>query len=194
RGPIPPGFEGDINTLPSHSFVTYVRIVTQAEWDASPQLPPDGGGASGVAAQVLHQANLRNNPQTRRIWGGNGINFPGYDSSGFVIAVYREAGVTLPTQGSGGMGHQIFTALSAQGKIHQTGQPGDIVFWRNGPNGTIMHSGIYTGNRTQIHMSGPAGNFIGHDLGAGHMRTTTWHSATLLWSNQPHTFAGFGRP
>ncbi|MCL2587705.1 MAG: N-acetylmuramoyl-L-alanine amidase, partial [Firmicutes bacterium] len=47
RGPIPPGFEGDINTLPSHSFVTYVRIVTQAEWDANPpqepQLPPGDG-------------------------------------------------------------------------------------------------------------------------------------------------------
>jgi len=52
RGPIPPGFEGDINTLPSHSFVTYVRIVTQAEWDAN---PPQGGGSQGGGQQPPDQ-------------------------------------------------------------------------------------------------------------------------------------------
>jgi cell wall-associated NlpC family hydrolase len=68
----------------------------------------------------------------RYVWGGTGTS--GFDCSGFVGWVYRQAGVSLPRTS-----RQIYSAVDHISK--SSARPGDLFFVRNS-SGSIYHVGI----------------------------------------------------
>ena len=88
---------------------------------------------------------------TRYVWGGTSPT-SGFDCSGFVQYVYRQAGYgELPRQ-SAAM-YNATTRVSAEDV-----KPGDLVFFNDNGKGGVSHVGIYTGDGQMIHTGGnPAG-------------------------------------
>jgi cell wall-associated NlpC family hydrolase len=79
------------------------------------------------------------------IFGGEGPY--GYDCSGLTMMAYRYAGIYI---GSHSVNNQWYTAAS-RGQIVSYGdrQPGDLIFWGDGP-GDFYHIGIYIGGGMMI--------------------------------------------
>jgi cell wall-associated NlpC family hydrolase len=79
------------------------------------------------------------------IFGGEGPY--GYDCSGLTMMAYRYAGIYI---GSHSVNNQWYTAAS-RGQIVSYGnrQPGDLIFWGDGP-GDFYHVGIYIGGGMMI--------------------------------------------
>lgn len=92
-------------------------------------------GASGAAGEVLDYA--KQFIGTPYVWGGTTPN--GFDCSGLVQYVFRQAGVNLPrvSADQAKAGTAVKDVASAR--------PGDLVFWR-GSNGNPNHIGIYVGD------------------------------------------------
>jgi len=171
------------------TLIGEIRILSPGD----PGLNNSGGsgdvGGLGERGTILGEAHYRIG--SPRVWGGRGTNNPhgGYDSSGLVIAVFRDSGIALNTSGSSGrVGENIFNNLNAAGRIHQTGQAGDIIFWRNA-QGHIQHSGIFLGGSTKIHSPGPGGAYVGQLIPGWYVQQTTF--AGNSWGGM--TIAGFGR-
>ncbi len=80
------------------------------------------------------------------IWGGTSLTY-GADCSGFVQSVYAAFGIQLPrlAQEQGAVGMKIQSVDAAQ--------PGDVVYWADGP-----HVGIYLGNGQVAQCSGNSSN------------------------------------
>lgn len=78
----------------------------------------------------------------RYVWGGNNLS-TGVDCSGFVQAIYKQFGISLPRvskeQAKRG------TAVSSANK-----KVGDLIFYANS-SGIIDHVGIYIGNNQIVH-------------------------------------------
>ncbi len=80
-------------------------------------------------------------------WGGTGAN--GFDCSGLVQVAFTRAGVNLPrTTGDQARRGQMIRRDSIQ--------PGDLVFFGDGPN-SINHVGIATGSGGFVHASSSRG-------------------------------------
>ncbi|MCL5256843.1 MAG: C40 family peptidase [Chloroflexi bacterium] len=78
---------------------------------------------------------------TPYVWGGT--TPAGFDCSGFVYYVYKQAGVPIP--------RDIYGQLAAGRRIDRNNlMPGDIVFFQNTYKAGLSHVGIYVGG----------GNFI----------------------------------
>lgn len=86
----------------------------------------------GFAAQHL---------DTPYVWGGTTPN--GFDCSGLVQYVFKQAGIDLPRTSA--EQSQVGTAVSNL----ESAKPGDLVFWR-GTSNRPNHIGIYVGNNTMI--------------------------------------------
>jgi cell wall-associated NlpC family hydrolase len=75
------------------------------------------------------------------VWGGESSQ--GFDCSGLVQAVYREAGVSLP---------RVAQSQYDAGPAVSPGQavvPGDLVFFGTGP-GDVSHVGMYVGDGLMV--------------------------------------------
>lgn len=122
---------------------------------AAPAAPAPGGGGGGggggsVGApngSVVDNAISYARAQLGKpyIFGGEGPG--GYDCSGLTMMAYRYAGVYI---GSHSVNNQWYTAAS-RGQIVSYGnrQPGDLIFWGDGP-GDFYHVGIYIGGGMMI--------------------------------------------
>lgn len=103
-----------------------------------------GVGVSDVRVELVEYAKqFVGNPY---VWGGTSLT-KGADCSGFVLAVFKEFGVSLP--------HYSGSQAKQGTKISTSElQPGDLVFYTNS-SGTINHVAIYIGNGQVIHASSP---------------------------------------
>ena len=109
-----------------------------------------GGGGGSVGApngSVVDNAISYARAQLGKpyIFGGEGPY--GYDCSGLTMMAYRYAGIYI---GSHSVNNQWYTAAS-RGQIVSYGdrQPGDLIFWGDGP-GDFYHIGIYIGGGMMI--------------------------------------------
>lgn len=104
-----------------------------------------GMGVSDVRVELCEYAKqFVGNPY---VWGGTSLT-NGADCSGFVLAVYKKFGVSLPHYS----GSQATSGTSIS---FSEIQPGDLIFYANS-SGTINHVAIYIGNNQVIHASSPS--------------------------------------
>ncbi|XKH50437.1 LysM peptidoglycan-binding domain-containing protein [Chryseomicrobium palamuruense] len=75
------------------------------------------------------------------VWGGS--TPAGFDCSGFIHYVYKQAGISVPRTNSKGM--------DARSYYLDQPQVGDLVFFANTYTSGISHLGIYIGNNQFIH-------------------------------------------
>jgi LysM repeat protein len=102
------------------------------------QTPPSS--ASFSATTLLNEAT--SHIGTPYVWGGSSVG--GFDCSGFIYYVFKEAGA------------KDVKRLSSEGYYSRsyyvnTPQPGDLVFFENTYKKGISHLGIYVGNNEFIH-------------------------------------------
>jgi cell wall-associated NlpC family hydrolase len=107
--------------------------------DSTTTAPPNG---NAVDAAISYARAQLGKPY---IFGGEGPY--GYDCSGLTMMAYRYAGIYI---GSHSVNNQWYTAAS-RGQIVSYGdrQPGDLIFWGDGP-GDFYHIGIYIGGGMMI--------------------------------------------
>ncbi|WP_409252152.1 LysM peptidoglycan-binding domain-containing protein [Bacillus sp. SCS-153A] len=74
-------------------------------------------------------------------WGGSSAG--GFDCSGFIYYVYKEAGMNISRQSSGGYYNRSYYVDKPE--------PGDLVFFENTYKKGISHVGIYVGDNKFIH-------------------------------------------
>ena len=100
-----------------------------------------GEGVSDIRVELCEFAKQYvGNPY---VWGGTSLT-KGADCSGFVLAVFKEYGISLPHHS--GSQAQEGTAISVSEVL-----PGDLIFYGNGS--TINHVAIYIGNGQVVHAS-----------------------------------------
>lgn len=104
--------------------------------------PPPAPNGSAVDNAISYARAQLGKPY---IFGGEGPY--GYDCSGLTMMAYRYAGIYI---GSHGVNSQWYTA-AGRGQIVSYGdrQPGDLIFWGDGP-GDFYHIGIYIGGGQMI--------------------------------------------
>jgi peptidoglycan DL-endopeptidase LytE len=78
---------------------------------------------------------------TPYVWGGSSPK--GFDCSGFIYYVYKEAGLKISRQSSGGYYNRSYYVDKPK--------PGDLVFFENTYKKGISHLGIYIGDNQFIH-------------------------------------------
>lgn len=78
---------------------------------------------------------------TRYLWNGTSPN--GFDCSGFIYYVYKQAGMDIGRHSTGGYFNRSYY-------VNQP-QVGDLVFFKNTYKSGISHMGIYIGNNQFIH-------------------------------------------
>ncbi|MED9905457.1 MAG: C40 family peptidase [Lachnospiraceae bacterium] len=103
-----------------------------------------GQGVSDLRVDIAEYAKqFLGNPY---VWGGTSLT-KGADCSGFVLAVYKNFGISLShsSRAQAGEGTKI-TAEELQ--------PGDLIFYANSA-GTINHVAMYIGDGKVIHASSP---------------------------------------
>jgi cell wall-associated NlpC family hydrolase len=123
-----------------------------------PQASGGGGGGGSSAGSGSGTAGPPNmNAVDAAIWyakqqlgkpydlGGEGPTY--FDCSGLTMMAYRYAGIYI---GSHSVNNQWYTAAS-RGQIvsYSNRQPGDLIFWGDGP-GDFYHIGIYIGGGQMI--------------------------------------------
>lgn len=78
-------------------------------------------------------------------WGGSSRSQGGFDCSGLTSHAWRQAGVEMPRTSTA---QYEWTERISRDQL----QAGDLVFYSSGgPNGTVSHVALYTGNGTIIH-------------------------------------------
>ena len=131
------GEEGFVSAEYAHTEENLSTAVTMSELLY-------GQGVSNVRVELCEYAKqFVGNPY---VWGGTSLT-KGADCSGFVLAVYKKYGVSLP--------HHSGSQANSGTKISYSElQAGDLVFYANS-SGTINHVAIYLGNGQVIHASSP---------------------------------------
>ena len=114
-----------------------------------------GGGGGGGGGRSVGPPNS-NRVQTAISYARAQLGKPyifygegpvGYDCSGLTMKAYAYAGIDI---GSHSVNNQWYTA-AARGQIvsYSQRQPGDLIFWGDGP-GNFYHIGIYIGGGQMI--------------------------------------------
>jgi len=97
-----------------------------------------------------------------------------FDCSGFVYAVHRNVGITLPRTSI----HQ--SQIKAENISRHNLKVGDLVFFDTSNKGHVNHSGIYIGNGKFIHSSsGKAYSVTISDINA-------WYKDKFKWGKRIH--------
>ena len=78
------------------------------------------------------------------VWGGSSTS--GFDCSGFIYYVYKQAGLDVSRTNTTGFDARSYDVANPQ--------PGDLVFFSNTYRPGISHMGIYIGNNQFIHAGG----------------------------------------
>lgn len=101
-----------------------------------------GASSGNIGAQAVAKAVQVMKNGTPYVWGGNSLS-KGIDCSGLVQQIYRQLGVSVPrtTYEQAKNGKRVSVSEA---------RPGDLVFYRPGPNGP-EHVGLYMGNGRVIH-------------------------------------------
>jgi cell wall-associated NlpC family hydrolase len=104
-------------------------------------------GTSWGATSAKVVAEARRYLGLAYLWAGTS-GF-GFDCSGFTYSVYRAYGVTLSRDADQQAVHGTAVASGAL-------RPGDLVFFRNGSTGPIIHVGLYVGSGNMIDAPNPS--------------------------------------
>lgn len=96
----------------------------------------------------------------------------GFDCSGFTYYVFNQCGYNLSRSCS-------VQANSGVAVSKAELQPGDLVFFNNGSNGSIGHVGIYIGNGQFIHASNPTRGVVIDTINSGYY-CTYYYSARRI--------------
>ena len=114
-----------------------------------PPAPSDGGSLSSVLAADLPEhvrdgVKLALSGSHRYVWGGETPN--GFDCSGMVQYILRQAGVAIPRTAA--------EQYQAGAPVPSSDlQPGDLVFFSNKTR--VFHVGMYIGGGRFFHASNP---------------------------------------
>lgn len=137
---VPAPTAGNTETVTGYGRQIVQMMGQMAQQDSG---SPGAGNASSIVSIAKAQLG------TPYVWGGETPTDPaaakpgGFDCSGLVQWVFKQAGVTLPRVAQ--------TQYDSTAKL-PTGaqlQPGDLLFFGSGPSG-ISHVGIYVGNTQMI--------------------------------------------
>jgi peptidoglycan DL-endopeptidase LytF len=126
--------------------------------------PPTGSPTDGLAGAGL---KLLGAPY---VWGGS--NPSGFDCSGFVWYVARQAGKQLSR---GMLGEYNAGPHPARDEL----KPGDLVFFQNTYSAGLSHNGIYVGNGQFVHAADEAAGVTVSSLGTAYW-SSHWFGATRL--------------
>ncbi|WP_421381977.1 LysM peptidoglycan-binding domain-containing protein [Bacillus salacetis] len=96
-------------------------------------------GASNDSVGVINEA--KRHLGTPYVWGGAAPS--GFDCSGFIYYVYKQAGMNVSRTNAIGLWNETTRVSNPQ--------PGDLVFFSNTYKPGISHVGIYLGNNEFIH-------------------------------------------
>jgi peptidoglycan endopeptidase LytE len=119
--------------------------VTRPAGRAAPGAPPVAATTSGKGGQLVGIALQQLGKPY--IWGATGPG--GFDCSGLVYFVHRQAGIPLSR---GMMGQYTAGPRIPQSQL----EPGDIVFFSNTYMPGLSHNGIYIGGGKFVHASDPS--------------------------------------
>lgn len=109
-----------------------------------------------------------------------GMGHGGFDCSGFVCYVYRNAlGKKLPRTAAA---QSTYVTMCGQSQL----SPGDLLFFDTSGRGSVNHCGIYLGNGKFIHASsGRAYSVTISDFTRGfYRRTFCWGGKVPLWKQK----------
>lgn len=105
----------------------------------TPAAPPENVSTSFNVDTLLKEA--KSHLGTPYVWGGSSVG--GFDCSGYIYYVYKQAGAPVQRLSSGGYYNRSYYVNNPQ--------PGDLVFFENTYKKGISHLGIYLGNDQFIH-------------------------------------------
>jgi LysM repeat protein len=114
-----------------------LSIKGMAESEVTP--PPQSNPSSFSVDRLLNEA--KSHIGTPYVWGGSSVG--GFDCSGFIYYVFKQAGVSVNRLSSEGYYNRAYYVSNPQ--------PGDLVFFENTYKKGISHLGIYLGNNQFIH-------------------------------------------
>lgn len=127
-------------------YVTREFVSVDYAWKSATKIDPIDSSVSSLRSRIAQEA--KKHIGLRYVWGGNSL-VTGADCSGFVLAVYRECGVStksLPRRSRD-------LAVSGKSVSRSNIKPGDMVFYGNS-RGTVDHVALYIGNGKVVHESG----------------------------------------
>lgn len=131
----------DIDGQEVYVAAEYVTITEELDTALTITEVMYGEGVSDVRVELCEFAKQHvGNPY---VWGGTSLT-KGADCSGFVLAVFKEYGITLPHKASSQAKEGTAVELSDI-------LPGDLIFYGNGSG--INHVAIYIGNGQVVHAS-----------------------------------------
>jgi len=183
-----PGARHTLSALAGLALATAVALSAayQASGAPGPVDADDRGDGGRIAAAALQ---LRGYPYS---WGGSSPE-DGFDASGLVWYVYRQAGIAIPRDLSGQL-------RSGRRVDRNELQPGDVVFFQDTYQAGLSHAGIYVGSRQFINAvdeeHGVAVSSLdraywqAHYLGASRPYVTAAPSATATPQAVPGSFVG----
>ena len=97
----------------------------------------------------------------------------GFDCSGFVYYVYNSCGISLSRSCS-------VQSTSGIAVSKDSLQPGDIIFFNNGANGSIGHVGIYIGDGKIVHAKNSNSGITIDSINGGGYYDTYYYSARRI--------------
>jgi LysM repeat protein len=121
-------------------FIRVGQVLSVKGKAASEVTPPSNGGPASYSVDTL-LSEAKSHLGTSYVWGGSSIG--GFDCSGYIYYVYKEAGLSMNRLSSEGYYSRSYYVSSPQ--------PGDLVFFENTYKKGISHLGIYLGNNQFIH-------------------------------------------
>ena len=126
--------------------------------------PPRGAPTDGLAGAGLKLLG------TPYVWGGS--NPSGFDCSGFVWYIARQAGRSVSR---GMLGEYNGGSHPAREEL----KPGDLVFFQNTFSPGLSHNGIYIGNAQFVHAADEAAGVTISSLNTPYW-SAHWFGATRL--------------
>lgn len=127
-------------------YVSRDFVTVDYAWKTATKIDPIDSSVSSLRTRIATEA--KKHIGLRYVWGGNSL-VTGADCSGFVLAVYREVGVStksLPRRSRD-------LAVSGKSVSRSNIKPGDMVFYGNS-RGVVDHVALYIGNGKVVHESG----------------------------------------
>lgn len=117
-------------------------------WKSATKIDPIDATVSSLRTRIVQEA--KQHIGLRYVWGGNSL-VSGADCSGFVLAVYRECGVSTSNfpRRSKDLAVSSYGTTVSKANI----KPGDMVFYGDS-RGNVDHVAMYIGNGQVIHESG----------------------------------------
>lgn len=127
-------------------YVSREFVTVDYAWKSATKIDPIDSSISSLRTRIAQEA--KKHIGLKYVWGGNSL-VTGADCSGFVLAVYRECGVSTKTFPRASRD----LAVSGKSVSRSNIKPGDMVFYGNS-RGNVDHVALYIGNGKVVHESG----------------------------------------